>query len=271
VTEVVFAGHGAGAQFVQRYAGIGVIPATIRCDIRIKYVVANPGSYMFPTSDRPRSTSGCDGSNGNLFQDEYIMGVKGVDACPSGTSVITDPNKCIDAAAYVGVEYKSFSSDLAEGETGICVVKNIDKQNIRTTMTHSHGSSAAWLCEGENNVVSTNNPTYDQYKYGISNLPDDLNYASVSVAEIQNNLVHRDVVLLLGTGDNSRDTSPIPDKSCEADAQGLHRYERGLNYKDNVKALDCSARTTVIKVPDVGHYHNQMFTSPQGIMALFIG
>jgi len=269
VTEVVIAGHGAGAQFVQRYAGIGVVP-DIRCDIRVRYVVANPGSYMFPTAERPRSTSGCDyeGQDGSPFlrgQNEYTIGETGVDACPSGTSIITDPDRCSDAATYVDVQYNSCESDLEVGETGLCVVKNIGKSNLRVTVTTKHGSSAAWLCEG--GAVST----YDRYKYGISDLPNALNYATLSIAEIQRNLVDREVFLLLGTADNSRVVSPKPDTSCEADAQGLHRFERGMNYRNNLKALDCSAHTTVTKVPGVGHYHKDMFTSPQGIMALFIG
>lgn len=273
VREIVIAGHGAGAQFVQRYAGIAAVPVNLRCDIAIRYVVANPGSYMFPTPTRPRSTVGCDDSN-IFLEEEYIMGGQGVDACPSGTSIINDPTKCSDAAAYVNVPYNSYASDLADGETGVCVVKNIDKPSLRVTVTNTHGSSAAWLCE----VSSTSTPTnptataeYDLYKYGISDLPNALNYASLPIAQIQRNLVEKTVFLLLGTADNSRTNSPVPDTSCEADAQGLHRYERGLNYRDEVKMLDCGARTTVTKVPGVDHDHHGMFTSPQGIMALFIG
>jgi len=259
VTDIVIAGHSAGAQFVQRYAGIGDIP-DIRCDIRIRYVAANPGSYMFPTANRPQSTSGCD----NGGQGQYTMGETGVDACPSGTSVITDPVQCSAAAVYVDIPYNSYTGDLVEDITGECVVKNVGKSSIRTTVTNKHGNAAAWLCK------DGGASTYDNYKYGISNLPDALNYASISITEIQKNLVERDVILLLGTEDNSRVDIPRPDQSCEADSQGLHRFERGINYKNNVKALDCNARTSIIKVPGVEHDHNAMFTAPQGIMALFI-
>jgi hypothetical protein len=56
--QIVIAGHSAGAQFVQKHA------ASRRLDLsawkgELRYVVTNPGSYMYLTSERPGSTSGC--------------------------------------------------------------------------------------------------------------------------------------------------------------------------------------------------------------------
>lgn len=276
VTEIVIAGHGAGAQFVQRYAGIGDDALNVRCDIKVRYVVSNPGSYMFPTPERPRSTSGCDddglfGGEGVTNTTEYITGEIGVDECPPGTSIITTADRCNDAAASIGVQYLEYASDIADnGSTSLCVFKNVGNSNERVAVTNKHGSNAAWLCERA--VTNSSTGTYDQYKYGISDLSTVLPYASQrSISDIQNNLVERDVFLLLGTGDNSRVNSPQPDMSCEADAQGLHRYERGMNYRDSIKALNCGAHTTLTTVIDIGHDHNGMFISPQGIMSLFIG
>jgi len=267
VTEIVLAGHGAGAQFIQRYSGVGAV-LDIRCDIKVRYVVSNPGSYMFPTPTRPRDIFDCDSSNivdhiPNIPTNgtEYTFGHTGVDACPLGNTNITDPVTCADAAASVGIVYDPRTTDLENGETGLCVIKNVGNTNLRITMTSNHGSSAAWMCER----------LYDKYRYGVSDLPNGLNYTSLSIAEVQTNLVNRDVFLLLGTGDISRDVSPKPDRSCEADTQGLNRYERGRNYRDGIKAFDCSARTTITTVVGVGHDHHEMFMSPQGIMLLFIG
>ena len=152
-------------------------------------------------------------------------------------------------------------------------MKNIGNTNLRITVTTKHGINAAWLCAGAGLPTPTPTPValYDQYRYGTSDLPNGLNYTSLSVAEIRSNLVNQEVFLLLGTRDNSRVASPAPDTSCEADTQGLHRYERGMNYRDSIKALDGSARTTVVAVPDVGHDHHAMFISDQGVMSLFIG
>ena len=170
VSEVVIAGHGMGAAFAQRYAGIGA-ELNLRCDIKVRYVVSNPGSYALPTSQRSGSTSGCVG-------------------------------------------------------------------------------------------------TYDKYPYGISDVPAVLPYASslsLSTSDIQQNLVGRNVFLLLGTGDNATQGN------CERASQSQNRFERGMNYGDSIKAFNCGAQTTVTTVLGVGHEQNEMFTSMQGVSALFIG
>ena len=54
LTRVVVAGHSAGGQVVQRYAvvGRGEDALTAR-GVRVRYVVANPSSYAYFTSERP--------------------------------------------------------------------------------------------------------------------------------------------------------------------------------------------------------------------------
>jgi hypothetical protein len=52
--RIVIAGHSAGAQIVHRYAVVGVGDAeAARAGIEIRYVVANPSSYLYVTADRP--------------------------------------------------------------------------------------------------------------------------------------------------------------------------------------------------------------------------
>lgn len=54
LTEVVVAGHSAGGQVVQRYAVVGHdIPALAAEQIDLRYVVANPSSYLYFSDDRP--------------------------------------------------------------------------------------------------------------------------------------------------------------------------------------------------------------------------
>jgi pimeloyl-ACP methyl ester carboxylesterase len=57
---VVFVGHGAGAQAVQRYAVIGKDPS--RASLKVRYVVANPSTSLYFTIDRPEpvDTTVCD-------------------------------------------------------------------------------------------------------------------------------------------------------------------------------------------------------------------
>lgn len=53
--EVVLAGHSAGGQMVQRYAAVAKdSPLLAARGIHVRYVVANPSSYLYFSSDRPR-------------------------------------------------------------------------------------------------------------------------------------------------------------------------------------------------------------------------
>jgi pimeloyl-ACP methyl ester carboxylesterase len=56
LTEVVVAGHSAGAQIVQRYAVAGQADAVLRqAGIAVRYVVANPSTYLYFDNSRPGS------------------------------------------------------------------------------------------------------------------------------------------------------------------------------------------------------------------------
>jgi hypothetical protein len=58
VHRLVLAGHGAGAQLVQRYAVVGRgMAALAGAGVAVRYVVANPSSYLWLGDDRPVPTS----------------------------------------------------------------------------------------------------------------------------------------------------------------------------------------------------------------------
>jgi pimeloyl-ACP methyl ester carboxylesterase len=53
---IVLAGHSAGAQLVQRYAVLNNVDGPLRRDgLALRYVVANPSSYLYLTNERPRA------------------------------------------------------------------------------------------------------------------------------------------------------------------------------------------------------------------------
>jgi hypothetical protein len=55
--QVVIAGHGIGADFVQRYAAIGrATDVLAKDDLPVRFIVANPSSYMYMTIVRPAET-----------------------------------------------------------------------------------------------------------------------------------------------------------------------------------------------------------------------
>ena len=58
IKEVVLVGHGMGADFVQRYAAVGQAPDLLTRDrVAIRFVLANPSSYLYFTNLRPSEDS----------------------------------------------------------------------------------------------------------------------------------------------------------------------------------------------------------------------
>lgn len=57
---VVLAGHSGGGQLVQRYAVVGKAAAALTgAGIHLRYVVANPSSYLYFSDERPSRGGGC--------------------------------------------------------------------------------------------------------------------------------------------------------------------------------------------------------------------
>jgi len=53
--SIVLAGHSGGAQLVQRYAVLNNLDGALRRDgVAVRYVIANPSSYLYLGSERPR-------------------------------------------------------------------------------------------------------------------------------------------------------------------------------------------------------------------------
>ncbi|KIK64609.1 hypothetical protein GYMLUDRAFT_220590 [Collybiopsis luxurians FD-317 M1] len=67
LNTVVLAGHSAGAQMVQRYAGLR---RTAAHDDRLHFWIANPGSLMWLSTDRPSPNTSCTGF------DDYKYGLE---------------------------------------------------------------------------------------------------------------------------------------------------------------------------------------------------
>jgi len=59
LVQVVLAGHGGGAQVLQRYAVVGRgETALTEAGVRVRYVIANPSSYVYFSEDRPLNSTG---------------------------------------------------------------------------------------------------------------------------------------------------------------------------------------------------------------------
>lgn len=180
---VVFAGHSAGGQLIQRYAVLNNQDEALRKKgLDVRYVVANPSSYLYLTADRPR---------------------------PDG---------------------KGF----APYERGIC-------------------------------------PTYNQYKYGLDQLPAFVR--DVDRAKLPQRYAARQVTYLLGNGDNNPEHQFL-DKTCGAEAQGATRWARGVGhwryelYNAQRHADWPALAHHAQEVVGVGHSLPEMFASTCGARAL---
>lgn len=119
---------------------------------------------------------------------------------------------------------------------------------------------------GTNNFEAsqTNCALFNEYKYGLDDLPDYL--AAVGVERIRAQFPKREVVYLLGDEDNDLNSSSL-DTSCEGALQGKHRLERGIIYYEYLQSYygdTIKTKQTIGMVPKVGHSHKGMFQSELG-------
>jgi hypothetical protein len=128
-------------------------------------------------------------------------------------------------------------------------------------------SSYLYLFPREPDRMTQRCPTYDQYKYGLNGLNTYM--LALGPDGIRAAYPRKDVTILLGRQDYQI-LDPSKDDSCEAQAQGAHRENRGIRF---VQQLDRSYgpgqhQTRVVLVPGVGHNTRAMLTSPEGRAAL---
>ena len=114
---------------------------------------------------------------------------------------------------------------------------------------------------------AANCPGFNTWKYGLKELPA---YAQGKKhRQLEQAYIERDITYLLGAKDTDPN-HPALDKSCEAEAQGAFRLERGKNYFEYLAQRHPQGlNQRLVEVPGVGHNGDQMFTSPEGQKALF--
>lgn len=85
--QVTLAGFSAGGQFVQRYAGFAQIPAAMR----LRFVVADPGSWLYPDDRRPQPVK-----HGEAVDWRACTAAAGEGACDFTWSVPADCPAALD-------------------------------------------------------------------------------------------------------------------------------------------------------------------------------
>ena len=125
--------------------------------------------------------------------------------------------------------------------------------------------------KGEILITSRENlmncPGYNKYKYGLEEL---YGYAeTLSPQLIRTRLLTRPVMFVLGSADTDRNWSL--DKSCEGEAQGENRFQRGLLYKHHLGHFvktSLESQHIWLEIPEVGHDATEIFTHPKFITEL---
>ncbi len=109
-------------------------------------------------------------------------------------------------------------------------------------------------------------PNFNQYKYGLENLPSYMKKAALDT--IRSQYAQRDVIYLLGSEDRDPNCSYLAN-NCRAMLQGAHRLERGLIFYKYLEDFYGYQPHTQIIVPGVGHNARAIFNSPEAIKVFF--
>ena len=97
---------------------------------------------------------------------------------------------------------------------------------------------------------------YNDYKYGLSRLNSYMR--RVGADKMRTNLFRREAFYLAGDRDIQK---RFLDTRCQANFQGVHRFERARNYEDYVALFPEWDNSTFRVVPGVGHSSGTMINS----------
>ena len=85
----------------------------------------------------------------NIFlSSEYLLGARGVDACPTGYEKIIEPQVCQLASTSLGLVYSPSDNDgNANSVCNLCGWCEVKDRVPKTLITNSHGILAKWVCQ----------------------------------------------------------------------------------------------------------------------------
>jgi len=136
-------------------------------------------------------------------------------------------------------------------------------------------SSTASLTYSFEEFPNTSCPKFNTWKYGL----EKLNTYMTNTAKLENIAdvyLSKKVIYLLGQNDTCNEvfncgcSSYTEERGCEAEVQGQCRFQRGIIYYQYLQQYYDTTQKRVI-VPDVGHDACGMYTSKNGLLALFSG
>ena len=110
-------------------------------------------------------------------------------------------------------------------------------------------------------------PAFNRWRYGLIDAPAYV--VEKSPGDLERAYAAREVIYLLGTADNDPTHYEL-DTSCGGEAQGPHRYARGVAYMRYMQMRHPNGLHHRLQdVTGVGHQGKAMFVSACGLAALF--
>jgi pimeloyl-ACP methyl ester carboxylesterase len=185
---------------------------------------------------------------------------------PSGQSAFA----VLDALqAWLASRVPSLSKLVVAGHSGGAQLVQryglLGDERVYTRYVVANPSSYAFL-DRDRPEPTNRCPDFDRWKYGLTNLP--AYRRGWTRDQLAARYAKRHVIYLLG----EHDTDPAHralDNTCEARCQGPHRRARGEAFYATLKARFPDSPHQLLIVPGISHHGFEMFTSEEGIEALF--
>ena len=105
---------------------------------------------------------------------------------------------------------------------------------------------------------------FNDYPYGLKRSNSYLE--GIPLATLVSHIRNRKLSILVGEADTE---SELLDMSCGANLQGRYRFERGSIYYQYLTKFFSPSHLSLVTVPKVGHSHEQMYQSTQGVRLIF--
>jgi len=199
------------------------------------YICAAP---MFSDNDWPNAKSY---NLGNMFTGNNGDGFLNPIQEWSFTVVKDIHDDLVDA---LGLENNSY--DIWGHSAGAQFVHRLNTFNPDYKIKYAIAANAGWYTVPEYQI---------DYPYGLNH--PLLEYEETFLED----LVIKNLVIMRGTADTIRDSNL--NTSVEADAQGMNRFERALNYYNYGPEIDPNTKWQLVDVPDVGHDYISMALAAQ--------
>lgn len=257
VQRVVFVIHGTGGN-AQGYSE-SILTAAVNKSLTASTLVVAP--HFMEAADSP---------TGMYWPNEWREGANSSDASAlSSFAVLDSLINSVDLSTYPNLKEIIVAGHSAGSQF---VTRWAAGSSVTTVGRIVAANAGSYMYFDNIRPYSTTGATgYNDYKYGTDNRTSISYMAAPTEQQLKDRFAAKKMFILLGENDTVRDADL--DTSAIADTQGLHRFERGIEFAGahlrRVFGPSIYNNHIVRTVPSVGHSSTGMFTSTVGASALF--